>query len=71
MTAVYARRIDQNLKIKLNMKTTLLFAGLITLFITSGCVVDDGHRDHHRDAVIVAPAPPPAVVVRPPEVIVR
>jgi hypothetical protein len=66
------------------MKNIFLFAGLVTLLTTTGCLVSEGewhgeNRGHARferhDAVIVGP---PAVVVRapvlevrPPEVIVR
>ena len=55
------------------MKIILLFAGIITLLATSGCMVeDDGRHEHaryeHHDAVVVGP---PVLVVRPPEVIVR
>jgi hypothetical protein len=62
------------------MKTILLFACVITLLTTAGCLVEDGGRGgharyEHHDAVIVGPPPVvvrvPEVVVRPPEVIVR
>lgn len=53
-------------------KAILFFAGIFTLFTTTGCLVEERERHHDRDRdVIVAPAPPPAVVVRPPEVIVH
>jgi hypothetical protein len=62
------------------MKKILLFAGIITLLTTTGCIVPyNGGHEHagygHRDAVVVGPpvlvVPAPVVVVRPPELIVR
>ena len=58
------------------MKTILIFAGLIALFATTGCLVTEGGRHGHaHDAIIVGPPPlivhPPVVIVRPPEIIVR
>lgn len=54
------------------MKKNLLLLSLLPLFVTTGCIVRDGgwHHRHYDDrpAVIVGP---PAVEVRPPEVIVR
>ncbi|MGA2029259.1 MAG: hypothetical protein ABSG87_04200 [Verrucomicrobiota bacterium] len=56
------------------MKMILLFASVITLLTTSGCVVADGgpyghaRYGHRSDVVVVGP---PVVVVRSPEVIVR
>ena len=55
-------------------KAVLFFTCLFTLFMTTGCLVEERERHHDRDRdrdVIVAPAPPPAVIVRPPEVIVH
>jgi hypothetical protein len=62
------------------MKKILLFAGLMSLLSTTGCIVADGGRHEHaryerHDDVIVAPpvvvVHPPELIVRPPEVIVR
>ena len=58
------------------MKTILIFAGLIALFATTGCLVaEHEHHGHAHGAVIVGPPPvivrPPVVIVRPPEIIVR
>jgi hypothetical protein len=55
------------------MKMILLFACVITLLTTTGCLVSEGGRHGHaryesHSEVIVGP---PAVVVRPPEIIVR
>ena len=57
------------------MKLILLFAAVLTLVTTTGCLVADGGgggHDHghyeHRSEVIVGP---PIVAVRPAEVIVR
>jgi len=55
------------------MKKNLLLASLLSLIATTGCVVADGRRHEHaryehHDEVIVGP---PAIVVRPPEIIVR
>jgi hypothetical protein len=62
------------------MKKILLLTSTITLLATSGCLVSDGRRhesfrdedrheyvEHHEDVVVA----PPAVDVRPPEVIVH
>jgi hypothetical protein len=60
------------------MKTILLFACIISLLSTTGCIMahGGGHaRYEHHDDVIVGPpvvvVPAPEVVVRPPEIIVR
>ena len=55
------------------MKKILLFACIITLLTTTGCLVSEGGRGEHaryehHDQVVVGP---PAVVVRVPEVVVR
>jgi hypothetical protein len=58
------------------MKMILLFASVLTLMITTGCLVAGGGRGGGRDhghyegrsEVVVGP---PVVVVRPAEVIVR
>jgi hypothetical protein len=55
------------------MKKILLFAGLIALLATSGCIVPEreghGREVHERhEEVIVGP---PVIVARPPEIIVR
>jgi hypothetical protein len=63
---------------QLYMKKILIFAGIVSLLATTGCIVaDDGHRHaryEHHDEVIVGPpvvVRPPEVIVRPPDVIVR
>jgi hypothetical protein len=62
------------------MKKILLFACVLTLLSTTGCLVSDGGRHEHaryerHDAVIVGPpvvvVHAPELIVRPPEVIVR
>jgi hypothetical protein len=62
------------------MKRILLFACVISLLSTTGCLVSEGGghghaRYEHHDDVIVGPpvvaVPVPEVVVRPPVVIVR
>jgi len=62
------------------MKKILLFACVITLLATSGCIVPEGGRrgdarfHGHSDVIVGAPTvvvPVPVAVVRPPEVIVR
>ena len=62
------------------MKKILLLVSAITLITTSGCLVSDDRRHEHfrgeethehyerHEDVVVAP---PAIVVRPPEIIVR
>ena len=58
------------------MKKTVIFAGLIALFATTGCLVTERERHGHvHGAVIVGPPPvivrpPPVIIVRPPVVIV-
>jgi hypothetical protein len=66
------------------MKKTVCLTGVLTLLLTSGCLVSEGgwhgrghgrERYEHRSEVIVGPPPivvrAPVVVVRPPEIIVR
>jgi len=62
------------------MKKILYLTGMFLLLSTTGCIFPgdgrDGHaRYEHSDDMFVGPAavevPGPAVVVRPPEVIVR
>lgn len=51
----------------LTFKTIVLLVSAVTLLATAGCVVDDRdhyHHDYHHDH-------DPAVVVRPPTVIVQ
>lgn len=65
-----AERDSMNITTMQITKVVLLFACTITLFMTSGCLVEDRGRYHDHDrAVVVAPAP--AVVVRPPVVVVH
>jgi len=59
----------------LAMKKILYLTGIVTLLSTTGCIFPGGEgrghehaRYEHHDDVIVGP---PALVVRPPEVIVR
>jgi hypothetical protein len=61
------------------MKRILLLTSIVTLLATSGCLVRDGrehgeyreerpeHFEHHEEVIVA----PPAVVVHPPEIIVR
>ena len=80
MTAAAVRNFETLPPPKLNMKMILLFACVITLLTTTGCLVSEGGRHGHEDyqshsEVIIGPPPVvvrvPAVEVRPPEIIVR
>jgi hypothetical protein len=62
------------MKTILFMKTFLLIACVTTLLTANGCLVEGGggghgHGEIHGGGAVMVPVP--AVVVRPPEVIVR
>jgi hypothetical protein len=67
--------MDEALKEGMNVtiaqitKVLLLVACVFTLFMATGCLVEE--RGRHHDDVVVAPVPPPVVVVRPPVVVVH
>jgi len=64
---------------KLNMKTILSLAAIITLLAATGCLVSEGgphghaRYEHHQEVIVGPPVVvhEPVVVVRPPEIIVR
>src|SRR2546423_15677494 len=84
-TPSLSRNLMPRKQYKLNMKKILFPACMLTLLVSTGCLISERPRHEHysrhesyrsepavivQPAVIVAPAPP-VVMVRPPVLVVR